>query len=260
MIHIADNHEALLDYLYEEGDPAERLKIAQHLQECAACSVAVLELQNVRGMLSGWTPPAAQLGFRIVQDSGQSPSASVNHRARGGWWRGWGPATYQEKMPRQSAFFQAAAAVLLFVAGMAVSQLRVDYSDGAVTLRTRSTAPVAFAPASVAGANIRNASIPLAPERGTAAPVDIDALERELRARLESQQASSVDVERLLQRVRAMIDQSEQRQQRELALRLSQVSREVDTQRQADMLRIQQDVGQQQEALEYLVRTSGGVK
>ena len=121
MIHIADNHEALLDYLYEEGDPAERLKIAQHLQECAACSVAVLEFQSVRGMLSDWTPPAAQLGFRIVQDSGQSPSAIVNHRAHGGW--------------RHSAFFQAAAAVLLFVAGMAVSQLRVDYSEGAVTVR-----------------------------------------------------------------------------------------------------------------------------
>jgi anti-sigma factor RsiW len=42
MIHIADDHDALLDYLYEEGDPAERLKVAKHLQECAACSVAVL--------------------------------------------------------------------------------------------------------------------------------------------------------------------------------------------------------------------------
>ena len=58
-----------------------------------------------------------------------------------------------------------------------------------------------------------------------------------------------------------MIDQSEQRQQRELALRLSQVAREVDTQHQADLLRIQQDFGQQQEAtMEYLVRTSGGAK
>ena len=68
MTHIADNHDALLDYLYEEGEPAERLKIARHLQECAACSVAVLEFQTVRGMLSEWTPPASQLGFRIVQD------------------------------------------------------------------------------------------------------------------------------------------------------------------------------------------------
>ena len=29
MMHIADNHDALLDYLYEEGDPAERLRDRQ---------------------------------------------------------------------------------------------------------------------------------------------------------------------------------------------------------------------------------------
>ncbi len=57
-----------------------------------------------------------------------------------------------------------------------------------------------------------------------------------------------------------MIEQSEIRQQRELALRLSQVAREVDTQHQADLLRIQQDFGDQQNLMEYLVRTSGGVK
>src|SRR5918992_201522 len=149
MNHIADNHEALLDYLYEEGDPAERLKIRQPLQECAACSVAVLEFQSVRGMLSDWTPPSAQLGFRIVQDASPSapvtsPSASlsapVNQGARGGWGGGGPPATYQRKT---APFLQAAAAVLLFLAGMAVSQLRVDYGGGALTVRTRSAEPAA---------------------------------------------------------------------------------------------------------------------
>ena len=68
-----------------------------------------------------------------------------------------------------------------------------------------------------------------------------------------------------------MIEQSEVRQQRELALRLSQVAREVDTQHRADLLRIQQNLGQfemqtgaqidqQQQMMDYLVRTSGGVK
>src|SRR5688572_31407786 len=132
MNHITDNHDALLDYLYEEGDPAERLAIAKHLQGCAACTVAVLEFQNVRGMLRDWTPPASQLGFRVVQDgstspsaSVASPSASVNHRARGGRWRGWGPATTKESWQGwgQRAVLQAAAAILLFVSGMAVSQL-----------------------------------------------------------------------------------------------------------------------------------------
>jgi len=52
MMHITDNEEALLDYLYEEGTPADRVKIAQHLQQCAPCSVALLELQSVRGLLA----------------------------------------------------------------------------------------------------------------------------------------------------------------------------------------------------------------
>jgi hypothetical protein len=267
-MHIADNHDALLDYLYEESDPAERLKIAQHLQECAECSVAVLEFQNVRGMLRDWTPPQANLGFKIVQDSQSSPSATRHHGARAG--RSWGWLRHPNAAaalgtPRPAAIkeswrpaLQVAAAILLFLSGMAVSQLRVDYGDGALTVRARSTVPPTPPP------GIRTASIPLpaaaANITGANSQVDLDALERELRARLESPSASAADTERLLQRVRAMIDQSEQRQQRELALRLSQVSREVDTQHQADLLRIQQDVGQQQQALEYLVRTSGGVK
>jgi anti-sigma factor RsiW len=256
-MHIADNHEALIDYLYEEGDPAERLKIRQHLQECAACSVAVLEFQSVRGMLSDWTPPAANLGFRIVQDA--SPSASLDHRARGGWSWGWGPTTYKRKT---ASFLQAAAAILLFVAGMAVSQLHVDYANGALTVHTRSAEPGAAAGA------VRNAWIML-PSQNTdgvvpvksGEPVDLEELERRLLARLQASNVPSAETERTLQRVRSMIDQSEQRQQRELALRLSQASRELDTQREADLLRVQQELGRQHDAtLEYLVRTSGGAK
>ena len=246
MNHIADNQDALLDYLYEEGDPAERLKIATHLQECAACAVAVLEFQNVRGMLSDWTPPAAQLGFRVVQDA---PPGAPEESPRS--WA-WGPATTGKSW---RPWLQAAAAILIFASGMAVSQLDVDYRDGALTVRTPSAAPA------VPASNIRNASIQLPAER---ASVDLDALERTLLERL-ARQGSSVDTESLLQRVRAMIDQSEQRQQartrQELALRLSQVAREVDTQHQADLLRVQQEFGQQQEAtMDYLVKTSGGAK
>jgi anti-sigma factor RsiW len=235
MTHIADNHDALLDYLYEEGDAAERLAVATHLQECASCSVAVLEFQNVRGMLSGWTPPAAALGFRIVRDG----SSEAPPPARHGWRRAWSPR----------GLAQAAAAIVVFAAGMAVSQLDVNYGDGALTVRTQSVAP-----------NVRTTSITLPAQAGAGQSVSPDELER-LRSLLDSGDPSPLDTERLLQRVRAMIDQSEQRQQRELALRLSQVAREVDTQHRADLLKIQQDFGQQQEAtMEYLVQTSGGVK
>jgi anti-sigma factor RsiW len=253
MMHIADNHDALLDYLYEEGDPAERLKIARHLQTCAACSVAVLEFQTVRGMLSEWRPPASQLGFRIVQDQpSQSPTP------RHAWWA---PSS------RLGAWAQAAAAVLLFAAGVAVSQLNFYYADGALTVGARPTEMNAPA--------IRNASIELVPEAGgglsrtdtnNGEPVRSDVSQT-----ASATNTNNTDVERLLQRVRSMIEQSELRQQRELALRLSQVAREVDTQHRADLLRIQQNLGQfemqtgaqidqQQQIMDYLVRTAGGVK
>ena len=295
MNHITDNHDALLDYLYEEGDPAERLRVATHLQECAACAVAVLEFQNVRGMLSDWAPPASLLGFRMVQDAGASssvraaspgasvvlpsagetspsatltsPSATVEQGARGGWSWGWGPTTTKEKSrgrgaatpeersrrwtgPRARPLFQAAAAILLFVSGMAVSQLHVEYENGELRVRLQSDRSEAPPPV-----NSRIGWIMLPPERG----LSEYELIRDLVPKLKN--ASSADAEGLLERVRSMIDQSEQRQQRELALRVSQVAREVETQHQVDVQRIEQNFGRQQDAtMDYLVKTSGGVK
>jgi hypothetical protein len=248
MMHIADDHDALLDYLYEEGDPVQRLKIARHLQTCTTCSVAVLEFQTVRGMLSEWKPPASELGFRVVQDGGTASAAP-----RRAWWVPPG---------RLGVLAQAAAAVLLFAAGVAVSQLHIDYGDGTLTVRTRPEPPAISA--------ARNSSIELPPSSlenvgsgssRTSTNIDSTPTNPNLVSGVTPTVATNAaDVEQLLQRVRAMIEQSEIRQQRQLALRLSQVAREVDTQHQADLLRIQQDFGDQQNLMEYLVRTSGGAK
>ncbi len=73
--------------------------------------------------------------------------------------------------------------------------------------------------------------------------------------------------EAMLRQVRALVTESEQRQQRELALRLGQVVRDVDTQRRADLIRIEQNLGQLEgatgqtadslrEQINYLVRVS----
>jgi anti-sigma factor RsiW len=150
MQHITDNHDALLDYLYEEGDPAERLKIARHLQECASCSVAVLEFQNVRGMLRDWTPPSSDLGFRVVRDAAIAPDTTLNQGAGRLW--AWRPAL------QQSSWAHAAAAVLLFAAGMAVSQFSMSYDDGRLTVQLRpASSPM------VASVEPRRASIELQP-------------------------------------------------------------------------------------------------
>jgi hypothetical protein len=247
-LHITDNQDALLNYLYEEGDPAERLRIAQHLQTCAACSVAVLEFQSVRGMLADWTPPPVKLGFRIVQDSPQGSSEVP-------WWKPGG---------RLPLWAQAAAAVFLFASGMAVSLLDVRYGDGALMVRSRSAAEAPpMRPSNVVP--VREDDITLPPAQSTTAD---NSEFRVLEQQLQSDLKGRADGDVILRRVRAMIDQSEARQQRELALRLSDVVRDFDTQRRADLLQVQQNFGQlegqtgqevahQRELLNYLVRTAG---
>jgi hypothetical protein len=171
-----------------------------------------------------------------VQYRGAAASPDVVERSDRRRWSGWYGAMQLSRWP------QAAAAVLLFAAGMAVSQLHVETSDGAFVVRTRP----ASAPAEVQVFSGRTTSISLPAGRLEVAASDAQA------------SAPAIDVEQVLQRVRAMIDQSEQRQQRELALRLSQVANEVDAQHQADLLRIQQNLGQQQDDfMNYLVRTGG---
>jgi hypothetical protein len=47
----------------------------------------------------------------------------------------------------------------------------------------------------------------------------------------------------VLRRVRALLDESEKRQQRELALRVAEVVRDVNAQRQADLVKIDRSLG-----------------
>jgi len=64
--------------------------------------------------------------------------------------------------------------------------------------------------------------------------------------------APSSDDQALIRRVRALLDESEQRQQRELALRLAEVVRDTQVQRRADLVKIDQSLGvlQNQTSLE----------
>ena len=118
--------------------------------------------------------------------------------------------------PASARWAQAAAAVLMFAAGMAVSQVRMNYSDGALTVRVR---PAESQPR----AQVASVSTDIFLPAQSTGPVSNDNVGVQNAA---SPIASPIDTEQLLQRVRAMIDQSEQRQQRELALRISQVATE----------------------------------
>ena len=239
---------ALAGYLYGEADPAERAVIEAHLAACAACAAELAALGATRSALAAWTPPQTDLGFQIVSardaDTPAVQGASILRPAR--WWH--------RPLP---AWAQAAAALLIFAAG------------GALGMRA---------------GDVRTVSQPARPAAATQAPTaaasvsadDLAALEQRLRREIADMRpttaaaqpvnASATD-EQLVQRFRTMLAQSEERQQRELALRLTDLVRDFDSQRRVDLALIERTFGQmegvtgpelrqQREAINYLIRTA----
>jgi hypothetical protein len=75
---------------------------------------------------------------------------------------------------------------------------------------------------------------------------ELAAVEQRLMQELQAQPASaslSADDDALVKRVQTLIQESERRQQRELALRVAEVARDAQAQRQADLVKIDRSLG-----------------
>ncbi len=210
--------EALVGYLYEEDSPDERRAAEAHLAACASCAREVAGLGGARSRLATWQPPIESLDFQVTRrPTGAAPVVVP-------WWR--------QPMP---AWMQAAAAVLVFGAGMAVGG--------------RQPAPASPVPAATTAEASAPAAVP-------ASASDLAGLETRLRseiAQLKASQAQPAAVvhrvdqdqdQAMLRRVQTLIGESEERQRRELALRTAEVVRDLDAQRRADLTRVQQTMGQ----------------
>ena len=130
---LCGNHEVLIGYVYDECAPADREAIAAHLAVCASCAEEIQTLRDTRAHLGAWSPPALPLGFQITRTESEAPAHVLRPAA---WWR--------QPLP---AWAQAAAAVVIFAAGMSVSGFR---SSGESPASTVAQAP---APAPVAVTN-----------------------------------------------------------------------------------------------------------
>lgn len=86
-------------------------------------------------------------------------------------------------------------------------------------------------------------------------------------AAVEQPAAETLTSADVMRRMRSVVSESEARQQRELALRMAQLSSELDLQRRSDMVRIGRGLGQlegangaeaarQRDLLNYLVRVA----
>jgi hypothetical protein len=243
-----EQNEALTPYLYGECPPAERRRIEAHLEECGICRRELAGLREVRQHLGGWRSPEPTIGFRIVPDHA-APSARPP--ARSAWW----PAGL------------AAAAVLVLAAAASLANLEIRHDAQGLVVTTGWGRPPIAAPVATP-----------APETWSR---ELVALEHRLRqefaepaaraARETDAPASpampAMDDAELLRRVRSLIQDSERRQQRDMALRLTELVQEFDRQRQMDLVRVQRGLGrleqlagaemaQQRGVMNYLVRAS----
>jgi len=225
-----------------------------HLAECGLCRAELDQLGVVRVQLEQWTPPepARALSGADRQDvAGRTlpgsayPAGPDNIRRVPRW----------QRLGDVPVWAQVAAAMLILGVSAAVANLEITSDSGGVSVRTgwmtRPSAPAVAPAAAVApadtGASKGQGVLPEpAPWRA-----ELAALEQQLRNEMRTAAAQSrvraggqtdTDAEAMLVRVRALIDESEQRQQRELALRIAEVDTSVRAQRIADLRNIDRNL------------------
>jgi hypothetical protein len=248
-----DREQTLIAYLYDDIDPAERSLFDAHLVTCARCRRDLDALDGVRTQLARWSPPEPDF------ESIRNPRSAIRNHHSTSWWRA---------VP---VWAQVAAALLFLGVSAAIANLDVRYDQTGLTVRTgwskaaNSTAPPAANPLGFASRAAGDA-----PWRA-----DLTALEAQLRSEIaRSGGAQSVSIRSaappdadVLRRVRTLIDQSERKQQRELALRIAEVFRDVNAQRRMDLTKIDRNLGfiqnstgveilKQRETLNYLMKAS----
>ncbi len=239
---MCEEKEQLVGYLYDDLTDADRATFETHLRGCADCRTELKALRGVRADLAQWAPPEPDFGFRVMR--GGRDAAATDMRAMAppvqSWRAWWTPAAGL-----------AAAAVLVLAAAASLAHVEVHRGPDGITVRTGWSA---FAPAASSAAGGSFGGTPSASQRDVRLSSTTDAgfiaeVERRLVAleaasrdsgvrNASSLSARSADAE-LIRRVRDLLAQSEQKQQGELALRISQVIGDFNAQRVADLNRIQ---------------------
>ena len=173
------------------------------------------------------------------------------------------------------AWAQLAAASLVIGVAAGLSGLDVQYGKDGLIVRTGWNRPAETRPA--AAASPAAAGGAEAPWRADLAAVQ-EQLRDEFRQAAPAPGARPVSTagagggkamsdDEFMARVKQLIEASETRTQREMALRLTEVVRDMDTQRRADMRRVADGIGvlegrtgaavaQQREMMNYLLRVS----
>jgi len=249
-------NEALVAYIYDECEAAERAHVERHLKTCTACAAELEAFAALRGTLREWAPPQARLGFRVVADrDGETRDAPPP----AGWFGALRPA-----------WGLALAATTVLVVGAAIASVEVRYGDGGFVFRMGWTGSETGDERAddVAGRAQPAASAEPAAGAEEVPPwrAELAALEQQLRGELAAQRVDGAPTdgrapaaavpampagEDLLRQVRALMAESEHRQRQEFASGLMRLAQEIDLHRQADQMRMQQEMDT---LADYMVR------
>jgi anti-sigma factor RsiW len=221
--------ETIVAYLYGEMEADERVAFDRHLVACAPCRAELADLRDVRSQLARSVPPELPAHLPFTVDILRPPVAVIPTARTVPVWA------------------QAIAATLILGVAGGIANLDVSYSSASgLSIRTGWRHPVdansSQPPAAAAG---------IAQTTPSPAPwtTDLAALERNLRSALEERPAvatvasSTSGDEAVMRRVRQLMQESERRQESELALRMAEAVRELQMQRQADLVKIDHTLG-----------------
>ena len=223
------DHEALVAYLYDECEPGDRDNIAAHVARCASCAEEIASLQATRTVLAAWAPPNAPLGFQITRTDTREPLAfTPRTRPAGPWWG--------EPLP---AWAQVAAAAVIFAAGLSLGTMRSEPAPQVAA--TAVSRPAASSPRVAA----------VIPPVSTVSAADLARIEQRLRAIetapprtvMAAAPRAGINDDAILERVQALIAESEERQRRENVTLIGNVVSNFETQRRVDLRRVDENLG-----------------
>jgi hypothetical protein len=214
-----DREAVIIGYVYDDIERAERVAFETHVTACEVCRTELAELRGVRTTLAQWAAPESKTR------SHQSPVSGLQSR----WWN---------QVP---VWAQVAAAMLVLGVSASVANLdvRYDRTHGLSVHTGWSTRSVAVAPAAEANAT---------PWRA-----DLAATQKQLRDEMRAQSATlaaasagasaAMSDAEFRRRVRVLLDEREQTQMNDVAMKLVQLQRDIYAQEQYDHSRIYQTLG-----------------
>jgi len=219
---------ALVAYLYDECASDEHALIAAHLKGCAACASEIEGLSATRRTLAAWTPPELALGFRITREDEPRPAKVLEPQIA--WWRAPLPA-----------WAQAAAALVIFGAGLSVGM-------------GRNTTPAD----TVAAKTVAAVQVPTPPVGSNVSRDELAQLEQKFKSEIASLRSSpntSTPVaargsdDALIAQVKSLIEESETNQRKDFTLRMVELAGNIENQRRVDLASVRQQIGLQQGAI-----------